>query len=225
MSIKVQDYLIDQDGIDWPRVLSDWSWLLPPMATVWLVNRFADLFLILEDGSVHMLDVGAGTLCRVAESRDDFDTPRSGYTNSPGNPCRKSRHGQEMRRSSPRPDSRPPRPPSHPRLSAGPLAVQQDGLPQVAVPQQAGDDSLPSHGVERRPADQLELDVLHRCVAQVDRLLHATPPRIVRPPSRAGRPGHSTSAPSAPGWPCSIDHTRTTLSIGCPLPKPESSKT
>ena len=36
------------------------------------MNRFGDLFLILPDGSVHMLDVGGGSLTRLAESRDEF---------------------------------------------------------------------------------------------------------------------------------------------------------
>lgn len=39
---------------------------------MWLANRYGDLFLILNDGSVSMLDVGAGTFQRVAEDRDDF---------------------------------------------------------------------------------------------------------------------------------------------------------
>jgi hypothetical protein len=68
----VADYLIDQGGIDWPKALASWGWLLPPQFTVWLVNRFADLFLVLPDGTVHLLDVGAGTLSKVADSRDDF---------------------------------------------------------------------------------------------------------------------------------------------------------
>jgi hypothetical protein len=72
MAIKVNDYLIEQSGINRPAVLSGWSWLLPSKFTLWLVTRFADLFIVLPDGSVHMLDVGAGTLARVAESRDDF---------------------------------------------------------------------------------------------------------------------------------------------------------
>src|SRR5262249_54875629 len=72
MAFSINDYLIEQSGIDWPTVLHDWSWLLPHKFKVWLVNRFADLFLVLPDRSVHMLDVGAGTLTRMADSRDDF---------------------------------------------------------------------------------------------------------------------------------------------------------
>jgi hypothetical protein len=54
------------------NALSGWQWLLPTEFTVWLMNRFGDLFLILPDGSVHMLDIGAGSLTKLAESRDDF---------------------------------------------------------------------------------------------------------------------------------------------------------
>jgi hypothetical protein len=70
--MSVHDYLLDHDGFDWAGLLSGWSWLLPPEFTVWLVNRFGDLFLAPPDGTVHMLDVGAGTLTKLAQSRDDF---------------------------------------------------------------------------------------------------------------------------------------------------------
>lgn len=72
MAFLVADYLIDQREIDWPKALASWSWLLPQEFTLWLVNRFADLFLVVPDGSVHMLDVGAGTLTKLADNRDDF---------------------------------------------------------------------------------------------------------------------------------------------------------
>jgi hypothetical protein len=69
---SVHDYLVDHSAFDWPRLLTEWAWLLPPKLTVWLMNRFGDLFLILEDGSVHLLDVGGGSLTRLAEGREDF---------------------------------------------------------------------------------------------------------------------------------------------------------
>lgn len=72
MSVSIDDYLIDQSNIDWSAALAGWSWLLPAEFTLWIVNRFCDLFLVLDDHSVHMLDVGVGSLRRVAESRDDF---------------------------------------------------------------------------------------------------------------------------------------------------------
>lgn len=71
-AFSIYDYLIDQEAIDWPQVLSSWSWLLPPVFTLWMVNRFANLFIVLDDASIHMVDVGIGTLTKLAESRDDF---------------------------------------------------------------------------------------------------------------------------------------------------------
>ncbi len=74
MPVSIQDYLIEQAGIDWSEALSTWSWLLPTELTLWLINKFGDLFMVYPDGTVHMLDVGAGTLARIADSRDDFCT-------------------------------------------------------------------------------------------------------------------------------------------------------
>ncbi len=70
--MNLSDYLIDQAGKDWSELLSGWSPPLPSAFTVWLVNRFGDVFVVFEDESVHMLDVGGGTLTRLADSRDDF---------------------------------------------------------------------------------------------------------------------------------------------------------
>jgi hypothetical protein len=70
--VNIHDYLIDQSGKDWSELLSGWSAALPPPFTVWLVNRFGDVFAVFEDGSVHKLDVGTGAMQRLADSRDDF---------------------------------------------------------------------------------------------------------------------------------------------------------
>ncbi len=70
--MNVHAYLIDHNGLDWAQLLSGWESLLPPEFTVWLMNRYGDLFLILPDGSVHMLDVGGGSLTKLAESKGDF---------------------------------------------------------------------------------------------------------------------------------------------------------
>lgn len=68
----ITDYTIDHQGFDWSALLADWAWMLPLEFTVWLMNRYGDLFLVLEDGSVHILDIGNGTLDKLAQSRDDF---------------------------------------------------------------------------------------------------------------------------------------------------------
>jgi hypothetical protein len=70
--MSLHDYLIDHRDFDWPMLFKEWTWLVPNELTLWLMNRFGDLFLVFEDGSVHMLDVGGGTLEPVASSREDF---------------------------------------------------------------------------------------------------------------------------------------------------------
>ena len=70
--MNVHEYLIDHSGNDWEHLLPGWEWLLPPEFSVWLMNRYGDLVLVLPDGSVHMLDVGGDSLSKLAESKDDF---------------------------------------------------------------------------------------------------------------------------------------------------------
>lgn len=71
-SMQITNYLIEQAHTDWNLAFQPWSWLLPERFSLWLVNRFCDCFLIKEDGSVWMLDVGIGTLETVAQSRQHF---------------------------------------------------------------------------------------------------------------------------------------------------------
>jgi hypothetical protein len=70
--MDIHDYLLESSEVDWGRVLRDWAPPLPVEFTVWLVNRIGDVFVVFDDGSVHMLDVGAGLLTRCASSRDEF---------------------------------------------------------------------------------------------------------------------------------------------------------
>ncbi len=70
--MNVHDYIIDHSGLDWAHLLSGWEWLLPAEFSVWLMNRYGDLFLILPDGSIHMMDIGDGSLTKMAESKDEF---------------------------------------------------------------------------------------------------------------------------------------------------------
>lgn len=74
MANSVHDYLLDQNEVDWTKALESWSWLLPTSFTIWLVNRFGDLFVVVDDGSVSMLDLGNGTFDLCAGSRDEFCT-------------------------------------------------------------------------------------------------------------------------------------------------------
>jgi hypothetical protein len=70
--MDINDYLIPQAGKDWSVLLCGWREALPESFTLWMVNRFGDLFTVHDDGSVHMLDVGAGRLARLADNRDHF---------------------------------------------------------------------------------------------------------------------------------------------------------
>lgn len=72
MSTSIRDYLLDPQEVDWARALAAWNWLLPPVVDLWFASRFADLFFVFPDGSIHMLDVGLGTLSPVADDKADF---------------------------------------------------------------------------------------------------------------------------------------------------------
>ena len=50
--MNIHDYLIDQTGLDWPALLEEWRWLLPPEFTVWLFTRAGDLFIQVPDDSI-----------------------------------------------------------------------------------------------------------------------------------------------------------------------------
>lgn len=69
----VTDYLIDHQEFNWPAILADWAWLLPQDEfTIWLMNGMETSSLSFRDGTVHMLDVGNGSLEKLAVSRDEF---------------------------------------------------------------------------------------------------------------------------------------------------------
>ncbi len=70
--MDINDYLIDQRGRDWSQLLSGWAGTIPESFSLWLVNRFGDAFLVLDDESVHLLDVGTGEFNRLADDRDHF---------------------------------------------------------------------------------------------------------------------------------------------------------
>ena len=70
--MDIRDYLIDLEGKDWPALLGPWMKELPAAFELWFVSRFGDPFIVLDDGSVHLLDVGRGVLEKLADSREDF---------------------------------------------------------------------------------------------------------------------------------------------------------
>jgi len=70
--MNLQDYLIDHAGIDWQKLFANWHWCISGKFTVWIINRFGDLFIKKEDGRIYWLALDDGSLTCVAESKDDF---------------------------------------------------------------------------------------------------------------------------------------------------------
>ena len=75
MAITLQDLTVNIDHLDRETLLEDWVWLIGPSRFPILVTASGDAFVQdAADGSVHVLDAGAGTLARVAGSVDEFRT-------------------------------------------------------------------------------------------------------------------------------------------------------
>lgn len=69
---------------DWGSLLQDLGSLLPRDCTLWMVNRFGDLFIIPNDGSVQMVDVGGGTIERIT-SVDEAEVSKQYAESAHGN--------------------------------------------------------------------------------------------------------------------------------------------
>lgn len=72
MNVNIENYLIDHEDFDWANLLQHRKRLLPDEFTIWMMNRFGDLFLVFNDDSVHLLDVSNGNIEKLADSRDEF---------------------------------------------------------------------------------------------------------------------------------------------------------
>lgn len=70
--MDINDYIISQDGLKLPEMITDWHWMLPSSFEIWIINRFGDLILALDDGKISLLDTGAGRLDPLADSKDHF---------------------------------------------------------------------------------------------------------------------------------------------------------
>ena len=72
--MDIKDIIIKTDDIDWNRILQHWSWLFVKKTTfnVWILTKFADLFVHMVDDSIWQLDTGAGTFDPIAKDKDEF---------------------------------------------------------------------------------------------------------------------------------------------------------
>jgi hypothetical protein len=60
------------EGLSAERLLREWRWLAPGEFTLLAVNPFGDLFLKSAKGTVHRIDITAGTISVVADSEEEF---------------------------------------------------------------------------------------------------------------------------------------------------------
>src|SRR5262245_9909245 len=72
--MNLNDYLIDQADLDWNDLLREWHWLLPDRLNPWILTRAGDLIFVSSDNTIQFLDVGAGSIIQVANTRDEFCT-------------------------------------------------------------------------------------------------------------------------------------------------------
>ena len=72
--MDIKDIIIKTDDIDWNRILQHWSWLFVKETTfnVWILTKFADLFVHMDDYTIWRLDTGAGTFDPIAKDKDEF---------------------------------------------------------------------------------------------------------------------------------------------------------
>jgi hypothetical protein len=67
-----EQLLIRTTDLDCQQLLSYWRWLLKKDYHAVVMTAFGDWFLADQDGSVHFLDLVAGSLSKVAESGGEF---------------------------------------------------------------------------------------------------------------------------------------------------------
>lgn len=74
MPLKLSDLVKDTANIDLHDICSAWTWLIGEPKKVLLVTVFGDLFLVGQQNEINWLDCGSGTLTRVADSVNEFQS-------------------------------------------------------------------------------------------------------------------------------------------------------
>jgi hypothetical protein len=73
MAITLNELTVNFDHLERERVLEDWCWLLGQVTQPILLTAAGDAFVQdVRDGSIHLLDVAAGELLRVADGMTGF---------------------------------------------------------------------------------------------------------------------------------------------------------
>ena len=82
MRITWAELAIDLTGQDSDTLLDEWRWLVPQDFVLRMVSSLGDAFLEDKTGAIHWLDVGAASLTRIAENKEDFDARRQRAENA-----------------------------------------------------------------------------------------------------------------------------------------------
>jgi hypothetical protein len=72
MAISLNDLTVDFSHVDKDALLEDWEWLIGDTKMPILITAVGDAFVQDANGAVHLLDVGAGDLSKVADSVEEF---------------------------------------------------------------------------------------------------------------------------------------------------------
>jgi hypothetical protein len=73
MALTLDDLTVSIGHLDRTTLLRDWRWLIRPTLMPALVTALGNVFLVdTENGSVHVLDAGPGTLQPVCASGEEF---------------------------------------------------------------------------------------------------------------------------------------------------------
>ncbi len=74
-SMTLSDLTVNFHHLDRETLLEDWQWLIGPARLPILLTACGDAFVQdVSEGTVHFLDVGAGTIQQVAESGKEFQS-------------------------------------------------------------------------------------------------------------------------------------------------------
>ena len=71
--IPLNELTISTDEFDAPRLLSHWAWRVPQHLQPLFLSKFGDWFLRDTEDRIQMLDLVAGELKQVADSRAEFE--------------------------------------------------------------------------------------------------------------------------------------------------------
>jgi hypothetical protein len=74
MNETIKPWIKDKSILDLAKIRAPWQWLIENQKEIVLVTCFGDLFLLGQRDEVNWLDTGTGSLTRVADDLDHFES-------------------------------------------------------------------------------------------------------------------------------------------------------